>query len=314
VSAERMASRSRRLLIVLAINAAVVVGQAVAGLLASSVALVADAGHNLTDVAAIVLALMAIRLTRRPPDSNRSFGYHRSTVLAAQANAAFLFAVTAIVGYEAVQRLLHPHPVRGGLVVLVALGALVANAMAAGLLYERHGHDLNMRSSVLHMAADAGASAGVAIAGAVILLAGGLFWLDPLVSLAVAVLIGVQSFVLVRDAIDVLLESTPSGLDLEHLMAVVKAVPGVEEVHDVHAWSLSSEVYALSAHVVLLGHPTLEEAQLVSEAVKAAIAGPFGIAHATLDLECETCVSGNTPPCAMDNLTPAGVGSALHRH
>jgi cobalt-zinc-cadmium efflux system protein len=297
----------------LIINVAIVGGQVVAGVVASSVGLMADAAHNLTDVAALLLAFMAIRLTRRPPNSSRSFGYHRSTVLAAQGNAAFLFAVTAIIGYEAVQRLLHPHLVRGGLVAVVAVGALAANALAALLLYERHGRDLNMRSAVLHLAADAGASAGVAIAGLAIL-AGGPSWLDPAVSLAIALLIGVQSFMLVRDTIDVLLESTPSGLDLDDLMSTMTAVAGVEDIHDVHAWSLSSEVYALSAHVVLLGHPTLEEAQMVSDSVKAAIAHRFSIAHATLDLECETCVSGDTPPCAMDSLTPAGLAGAAHRH
>jgi cobalt-zinc-cadmium efflux system protein len=309
-----MDRRSRRLLMALAVNAVVVGGQVVAGIAASSVGLMADAAHNLTDVAAIVLALTAIRLTRRPPDTSRSFGYHRSTVLAAQANAAFLLAVSAVIGYEAVLRLLHPHPVRGGIVALVAVGALIANAAAAVVLFERRGRDLNVRSVVLHMSADATASAGVAVAGVAILLTGGLWWLDPLVSLAVAALVGLQSFVLVRDTVDVLLESTPSGLDLDQLVATVKAVAGVEEIHDVHAWSLSSEVYALSAHLVLLGHPTLEEAQLVSEAVKVAIAGPFGIAHATLDLECETCVSGGTPPCAMDNLSPVAVSGGVHRH
>jgi cobalt-zinc-cadmium efflux system protein len=297
----------------LIVNVAIVGGQVVAGIVASSVGLMADAAHNLTDVAALLLAFFAIRLTRRPPNSSRSFGYHRSTVLAAQANAAFLFAVTAIIGYEAVLRLLHPHPVRGGLVAAVALGALVANALAASLLYERRGHDLNMRSAVLHLAADAGASAGVCVAG-LLIWAGGPSWLDPAVSLAIALLIGLQSFLLVRDTIDVLLESTPRGLDMDGLMGIMTAVRGVEDIHDVHAWSLSSEVYALSAHVVLLGHPTLEEAQRVSDAVKAAIALRFGIAHATLDLECETCVSGDTPPCAMDSLTPAGTAAASHRH
>lgn len=290
----------------LAINVAVVVVQLVAGLAASSVGLVADAAHNLTDVAAIALSLFAIRLTRRPPNTSRSFGYHRSTVLAAQANAAVLLAVTAIIGYQAVLRLLHPRAVSGGVVVLVALGALVANGLAALLLVERGGHDLNMRSAVLHLSADAMASGGVAIAGAVMLAAGGLWWLDPAVSLAIAALIGVQSFALVKDAADVLLESTPSWLDLGALVSTMQAVAGVEEIHDVHAWSLSSEVCALSAHLVLVGHPSLEQAQAVSDTVKAVIAGPFAIAHATLELECETCVSGDAPPCAMDGLAGAG--------
>ncbi len=307
-TAAQLARRSRRLLIALAVNLVIVVGQVAAGLAASSVGLMADAAHNLADVAAILLAFIALRLTRRPPDSNRSFGYHRSTVLAAQANAAFLFAVTAIIGYEAVVRLLHPHAVRGGLVAIVAATALLANAGAALLVFEPGGHDLNTRSVVMHLAGDAAASAGVAVAGLVMLLTGGLSWLDPAVSLAIALLIGLQSFRLVRDTTDVLLESTPSGLDVAELVAAMVDVGGIEEVHDVHVWSLSSEVYALSAHVVLLGHPTLERAQVVGDAVKAVMAARFSIAHATLDLECETCVSEATPPCAMGNLDLDHVG------
>ena len=304
------ARRSRRLALVLMINVAVVAAQVTAGLVAHSLGLFADAGHNLADVAAIVLSLIAVRLTRRPPTAARSFGYHRSTVLAAQANAAGLLALTLIIAFEAVRRLMHPHPVTGGIVVAVALGALVANAGAALALRERGGHDLNMRAAWLHMAADAVASGGVALAGAVIAMTGGLYWLDPLVSLAVAVLIGAGAVGLVKDATDVLLESTPQGLDMAELLQAMSAIGGVEEVHDLHAWSLSSEVRALSAHVVLSGHPTLEEAQVVGDSVKAAIAARYGIAHATLELECEACVDADVDPCTMEPLAPAG----RHQH
>lgn len=291
--------RWRRLAVVLAVNAAVVAIQVVAGLRAASVGLLADAAHNLTDVAAVLLALMAVRLTRRPPTAARSFGYHRSTVLAAQANAALLVAITALIGYQAVHRLFHPHPVHGGIVAVVGAAALVANAAAAAGLHERRGRDLNVRSVVLHLAGDAAASAGVALAGLAILVAGGLWWLDPVVSLVIAALIGVQSCLLVRDTVDVLLESTPRGLEIDDVLAAVRGVPGVEDVHDLHAWGLSSEVFALSAHVVLLGHPSLEQAQAVSEAVKSRVGERFGIAHVTLDLECETCILEGTAPCAM---------------
>ncbi|MGH9125752.1 MAG: cation diffusion facilitator family transporter [Acidimicrobiales bacterium] len=300
------------MLVALGINAAVVFVQVFAGFAASSVGLLADAAHNLTDVAAIALAAWAVRLTRRPPNKARTFGYHRSTVLAAQANAAFLFAVTAVIGYEAILRLVHPHPVHGGVIAVVAAAALVANGAAAAVVFERHGTDLNVRSTVVHLAADAAASGGVAVAGLVMFLARGLYWLDPVVSLAIAVLIAVESALLVRDSVDVLLESTPSGLHVEELVAAMRTVSGVEEVHDVHVWALSSEVSALSAHVVLLGHPTLEEAQAVGDAVKSTIAADFGICHATLDLECETCSPG-PPRCAMDDLS-AAAAAAVHQH
>jgi len=295
---------------VLVINLVAVAVQVSAGLAGHSLGLLADAGHNLTDVVAVGLSLVAVRLTRRPPTVARSFGYHRSSVLAAQANAALIIAIAMLIAFEAVRRLAHPHPVTGGLVVAVAVGALLANAAAAALLHESGG-DLNLRSAALHMAGDAAASGGVAVTGGVILVTGGWYWLDPVVSVGVAVLIAVQAIRLVRDATEVLLESTPSGLDMAGLTTTMTGVSGVEDVHDVHAWSLSSEVRALSAHVVLVGHPTLEQAQVVGEAVKAAIARPFGIAHATLELECETCVEGDAGPCTMKELSPIGRG---HRH
>jgi cobalt-zinc-cadmium efflux system protein len=256
---------------------------------------------------------VAVRLARRRPTVKRSYGYHRSTVLAAQANAAGLLLATAIISIEAVRRLIHPGPVKGGVVLVVAMVALVFNVVCALLLVERGSHDLNMGAVLLHMVADAGSSAGVALAGALMLLTGGMTWLDPAVSLVVAVVIAVQASLLVHQANQVLLESTPSGLDLDRLVAAMAAVSGVEEVHDVHAWSLSSEVRALSAHVVLSGHPTLEQAQAVGEQVKAAVS-TFAIAHTTLELECETCSPGDAPPCSIDSADRLPTNPAVHAH
>jgi cobalt-zinc-cadmium efflux system protein len=287
-----------------------VFGQLAFGLVARSLGLVADAGHNLSDVAAVVASLVAVRWARRAPTAERSYGYHRGTILAALANAAAVLAVTGFIFYEGALRLAHPEPVRGGVVVLVALVAFGVNAGAAVLLHEP-GVDLNMRSALLHMAGDALASLGVALAGLVILLSGGLEWLDPVVSMAIGALIAVEAFLLVRQAAEVLLESTPKDVDLLRLTAVMGDVDGVEDVHDLHVWSLSSEVRALSAHVVLTGHPSLEEAQVVGDRVKTAVAGPFAIAHSTLELECEPCVDGDCGPCGMDAAPPA---TAPRRH
>ena len=292
-------TRSRRLLVALGLNIALVLAQVVFGLAAHSLGLVADAGHNLTDVAAVLISLLAVRLARRAPNDSRSYGYHRSSIIAALANAAMILAVTVFIAYEAVIRLLHPEPVRGGLVVLVATAAFVLNGLAARVLHA-HGHDMNMRSALLHMVGDAVASLGVAVAGVVILLTGRFFWLDPVVSLAIGLLISKEALSLVRQAVDVLLESTPAGLDIASLRETAEAVEGVAEVHDLHVWSLSSEVRALSAHVMVLGHPTLEEAQAVGVAVKQAVSGPFAIAHATLELECERCADDDASGCGVD--------------
>jgi cobalt-zinc-cadmium efflux system protein len=285
----------------LGLNLGIVASQVVAGLAAHSIGLLADAGHNLTDVAALVVSLVAVRLVRRPPTAARSFGFHRGTILAAQVNAASILLVSAAVAVESIRRLGSPTHVEGGLVVAVALAGAAVNLGAAALLSERghrhgdnpgaqhRGDDLNMRSAMVHMVGDALASVGVAAAGAVILVTGGWDWLDPAASLGISVLIGVQGWRLLRETAEVLLEATPVGLDLDALASEMTDVDGVEAVHDLHVWTLSSEVRALSAHVVLEGHPTLEEAQVVGERVKASIRAPHRIAHATLELECEAC-------------------------
>ena len=307
-SFERL-SRERRLAIVITLNVAIVAAQAVTGVIAGSLGLLADAGHNLADVGAVALSLWAVRLSRRRPTASRSFGWHRSTVLAAQANAAAILGVTALIVFEALRRLGDSVEVRGGVVMVTALVALAGNAFSVLLLRDTH-HDLNMRSALLHMVGDVAASAGVAVAGFVIFVSDGNYWVDPVVSLVVGLLIAVEAIRLLRAATDVLLEATPSGLDIDELVEAVGADPNVDDVHDVHAWALSSDVHALSAHVVMNGHPTLEEAQVVGDRLKRLIADRFGIAHATLELECEPCMDDDRDPCAMDGLTP----SLDHRH
>lgn len=309
-------NREVRLRVALVLNVLVVAGQVVAGGAAHSLGLLADAGHNVTDIVALILALVAVRLTRRPATARRTFGYHRSGILAAQANAGLLLAATGIVAWEAVRRLLHPQDVKGGIVVVAAAVAMIANGVAAFALSgsgsghgggddghghaHGHGHDLNMRAAILHMAGDAAASAGVLAAGAVILLTGRFSSLDPIVSLAIAALVAWRAVGLLRETADVLLESTPAGLDVTEVVDAMTAVAGVDQVHDLHVWSLSSDMHALSAHIVLSGHPTLEEAQAVGERVKQAIGPRFGIGHATLELECEPCTVPEVDPCVME--------------
>jgi cobalt-zinc-cadmium efflux system protein len=292
-------TRDRRLLLALGLNVVLVAAQVVFGIVAHSLGLLSDAGHNLTDVAAVVISLVAVRWARRAPTAARSYGYHRGTILAALLNAASILAITVFIVWEGVHRIRHPEPVEGGIVVAVALVAFLLNAGAAVILHEHSGGDLNMRSALVHMAGDAAASLGVAVAGAIILVTGSYFWLDPLASIAIAVLIAVEAFRLVRSAAEILLESTPRDIDLAQLSETIGQIDGVEGVHDLHVWSLSSEVRALSAHVVLAGHPTLEEAQVVGERVKVTIGAPFAIAHSTLELECESCVDADAD-CVMD--------------
>ena len=301
-------TRSRRLRIALALNGALVAGQIVGGLATHSIGLVADAGHNLTDVAALALSLFAVRLVERPGNQRRSFGYHRGTILAAQANAAGLLVVTVLVGFEAIRRLVHPHTIDAGPVIVIAAIATVVNLFAARVL-DDHSHEMNMRSAWLHMIADAVTSAGVALAAIVILATDGAHWLDPAVSLVIGLVIAVRAIQLLGATTSVLLESTPSDVDPAAVAAAIAAMPGVDAVHDLHVWSLSSEYRALSAHIVLEGQPSLADAQQTSDAVKHMLATDFGIAHSTLEPEAEVC-----GPAADDPCLPIPVAAPAHRH
>ena len=303
-------NRTRRLSLSLALNAGLVVVQIGFGLMAHSTGLIADAGHNLSDVGALAFALVAVRLVLRPPSDERSFGNHRATILAALANASMIAVVTVLIVVGSIHRLEHPEHVRAGVVVLVASFGLIVNGVAALIL--RDGSiDLNMRAALLHMAGDALASLAVIVAGALLLFVPAATWLDPVSALVVAGVIVYQAAFVFRASIAVLLESTPADVNLNELRATMAGVAGVDDVHDLHVWSLSSEMRVLSAHMVLTGHPTLEEAQIVGDQVKAAIARPFSISHSTLELECEPCKE-DEDPCGMGTLAPEG--SSTHHH
>ena len=292
-------TRSRRLLLALLIDLVLVAGETVGGIFAHSTGLVATAGHDLADAAALGLALVATRLALRPATATKSYGYHRATILAALANTtAIVIAALGVVALGA-YRLAEPAHVHGALVVIVAAAGLLGNA-AAALLLRDGTDDLNFRAVALHFTGDAVAALGVIAAGTVILATGRYEALDPVVALLIAVLIGAEGWRLVRASLDVLLEATPSDLDVAALSSVISATPGVTEVHDLHCWSLSSDVRALSAHLVLDGHPTLEEAQLVGERVKTSVGARFRVAHATLEMECEPSADDVADACAVD--------------
>lgn len=303
----KAATRSRRLVATAAVNGSLVVAEILAGLAAHSAALLSDAAHNLSDVAAVVLSLAAVRWALRPRSELRSYGNHRGTILAALANATVLAVVTCAIVALAVDRLVHPSAVHGALMIEVAGAALVVNAVAVWVLREP-GHDLNIRSIALHMSADAAAAAAVVVAGIVVATAGERADLaDPAASLAVAVFVLVQAVRVVRESADVLLESTPPDVDLAALRTALTSVTGVAEVHDLHVWSLSSDYRALSAHMVLTGHPSLEEAQAVGANVREEVSPRFGIAHATFEMECERCDDELADPCAVDEALAVAV-------
>jgi cobalt-zinc-cadmium efflux system protein len=308
-------NRTRRLTLSLALNVVLVAVQIVYGLAAHSTGLLADAGHNVTDVAALVLSLVAVRLALRPRSAEHSFGNHRATILAALANAAAIAAVTVVIVFEAIRRLNQPAHVHAGTVVVVAAVALIVNGLAALALRDGT-NDLNMRSALLHMFGDALASLAVLISAALLMAYPSASWLDPAAALVVAAIIVYEAAIVFRSSVSVLLESTPADVDLDELTDAMKMVDGVDEVHDLHVWSLSSEMRVLSAHLVLGGHPTLEQAQLVGDQVKCTISRSFSISHSTLELECERCQDTADDPCPMDapDSMVIGHGRVATRH
>ncbi|AHG88674.1 cation diffusion facilitator family transporter [Gemmatirosa kalamazoonensis] len=268
-----------------ALNVAFVVVEAGFGLRVHSMALLADAGHNLSDVLGLVLAWAGTVLARRIPTRRRTYGLRSTTILAALANAVFLLVAVGGVAWEAVHRFANPEPVVGGVVALVALVGLVVNGATALLFMSGRSHDLNVRGAFLHMAADAAVSAGVVVAGLVIGATGWL-WLDPALSLAIVVVIAIGTWGLLRDSLDLALHAVPSHIDPQAVGAYLEALPGVSAVHDLHIWGMSTTDVALTAHLVRPvpeGEEEDDDAFLLRASRE--LRTRFGIAHPTLQIE-----------------------------
>jgi cobalt-zinc-cadmium efflux system protein len=274
------ADRSR-LAVVFGLTATILVVEVVGGILANSLALLADAGHLFTDLVGLGLALAAIWFAGRPPTQDRTFGYLRLEILAAVANAILLFGVAAIVLVGAWQRISEPPEIESGLMLSIAVVGLLANAASLLLLRDAQRRSLNMRGAYLEVMGDLAGSAAV-IAAAVVILATGWTAADALASVAIATLIVPRTWHLLREAIDVLLEATPKGVDLEEIRAHILEAPGVTDVHDLHAWTITSGLNVVSAHVVL--GPGAEPAAVLDELCHC-LAGDFDIEHSTFQLE-----------------------------
>jgi cobalt-zinc-cadmium efflux system protein len=231
------------------LNLALVVAQATFGFIAHSLALVADAGHNFADVLGLVLAWWASRLSNSPPTRQRTYGLRSASILAALANALLLLVTMGAVGWEAIVRLRNPPPVHGQTVIWVAALGIVVNGLSAALFYSGRKGDLNVRGAFLHLAADAGISLGVAVAGIAIVMTGKL-WIDPVVSLAITAIIIYTTWGLFRDSVNLALQAVPPGIDVGEVKRCLESRPGVTAVHDVHVWAMSTTQTALTAHLV----------------------------------------------------------------
>ncbi|GJD50449.1 Cadmium, cobalt and zinc/H(+)-K(+) antiporter [Methylobacterium crusticola] len=284
------ASFGRAFAIGIALNTGFVLVEAAYGVLADSVALLADAGHNLSDVLGLVLAWGAATLARRRPSARFTYGLRGSSILAALFNAVFLLIAVGAIGWEAVQRFSTPAPVPGATVTVVALVGIAVNGVTAWLFASGRKGDLNIRGAYLHMLADAAVSAGVVVAGLVIV-ATGWTWVDPATSLVIVAVIVAGTWGLLRDSVVLSLDAVPPGIDPAAVRRCLAERPGVAEVHDLHVWPMSTTETALTAHLVMPGgHP--------GNAFLGECAGVlrerFGIAHVTIQVE----IAGG-PACAL---------------
>ena len=271
----------KALLTVLAITGTFMLVEFVGGWLANSLALLADAVHMLTDVAAVALSLFAMSVARRPATPAKTYGYLRMEILAALINGAALIVLSLFIFYEAFQRFRSPAEIESGLMLGVAITGLLVNVVAALLLHRSAGHSLNVRGAYLHVLGDLLGSVG-AVTAAIIIMTTGWVQADPLISILVGCLILVSSWRLVRESVDVLLEAAPRHIDLAEVHQAMRDVPAVEDVHDLHVWTLTSGYLAMSGHAVV-SDPT--QNQRVLEEIYHCLRDRFGIQHVTVQIE-----------------------------
>jgi len=274
----------RRLWLTISVAVGIAVMELVGGLIAHSLSLISDSGHVFTDILAIGLSIFSIRLARRPHSARWSYGYHRAEIFAALANGSALIGVALLILYTAYLRFLQPVQIQGPLVLLLASIGLVGNLVMALVLF--HGRDrmsLNVRGALLHVMGDALSSVGVIIGGLVVIFSGYLL-ADSIVAAFIGVLIIGSAYSLVRDSVNILGEATPRHLELEKIARTVEQVKGVRGIHDLHVWTISSGLYALSGHLIV-DTDNLEEGAAIIREVSRKLRETFGIEHVTLQLE-----------------------------
>jgi cobalt-zinc-cadmium efflux system protein len=277
---------SKVLRISLVVTLAYIVLLVFAGIRAHSLALLSEAGHNLSDLVALLLSLVAVYLQARPPSATKTYGWHRAGVLAALVNAASLVVIAFFIFYEAIRRLRNPEPVHAGLMMGVAAVGVVMNGVIALMLYTSH-RDVNIRSTLLHEIGDTVSTAAVIVGGWAIM-ASGRYWIDPALSFGIGALILWSGFGIVRETLNILLEGTPQGIKLERVQAAICEIEGVNDVHDLHVWSIGSETAALSCHISIADIPPSVSERILRE-VKERLHEEFHIDHTTIQFENVVC-------------------------
>jgi len=267
------------------------------GFLSHSLALITDSAHIALDVVALLIALAALHLAARPATRRQTFGFGRTEILAALLNGGLLFAITVFIVVEAIKRLVHPILPDGPLMTAFATFGLLVNGALSAILVRSSHRNINVRAAALHVLSDALAACGVVI-GALLIWGFGIAWIDPVVSLAIAAIIVLGVVQIVREASDVLLESVPGHVDVERVEARIRRVEGVSGVHDLHVWTLGTDSYALSAHI-LLADRSISDATKILQQVDRAMREEFAISHVTVQFECDSCAADERIVCTQ---------------
>jgi cobalt-zinc-cadmium efflux system protein len=279
----------------------ILIAEVVGGLLANSLALLSDAGHVVTDIFALGLAWFATAQAERPPNARKTFGYHRVGILAAMVNAVTLIVIAFAILLEAVQRFQHPEKVQPQIMFVAAgIGIVINLIIGFGLLKESN--NLNVRAAMLHVFGDVGASVGVIVAGLIILFTGWAF-VDPLISVGIAILIALGAWRILRETTDILLEAVPKGVSMPNLVKDMRSVKGIEDVHDLHVWSITSNMYALSCHALIADLPQ-SDSSVILHSLNTMLSDKYHIGHVTVQFECdpqqETYCAVNGLYCHME--------------
>jgi len=268
----------------------ILVAELIGGLVSNSLALLSDAGHVFTDFIALSLSYYGVRQAQRPASYKMTFGYHRIGVIIAIVNAISIFAIAAFIFYEAFRRFQEPPEVNGSLMLSVAVLGLIANLLVVYWLRSEQKTNLNVKSAFWHALGDTLASIGV-IAGGIIIVVTGLYTVDVVISVFIGLVIIAAAWSIFKEGFHVLLEATPKGINPEELVGEMKKVPGVKDVHDIHIWSISPEIHAMSCHILIEDRMISETAHIRNEVEK--ILKEYNIGHSTIQLECQECEEGD---------------------
>jgi cobalt-zinc-cadmium efflux system protein len=279
---------SGRLLLSVLLNGAITLIEIAGGILSNSLALISDAIHNLSDTLALMLAWVANRVGRRKPDSRRTFGYKRFEILSAFINASVLSAISIYLIYEAVQRFLHPEPVRSALMLIIAMAGLFANLLSMLFLHRDSKESLNVKAAYVHLLGDTLSSVAV-IGGAILIYFTGIVWIDPLLTLIISLVIIFQAYHILQESIDILMQSTPQKLNLVEIKTLLEQHPMICNIHHVHCWQLQDRDILFEAHIETKHDLLLSDAAKLVAEIEASLRDNFRITHTTLQVEFDVC-------------------------